>query len=68
MIGTIPEPSSLTFASNSKLLSLELSRSYKENHGTKFLKICKPICDTFANLVAALSAKHVKMHRISLII
>lgn len=45
-----------------ELFSLELSRSVKENHGTKILKISSPIFDSFSNLVAVLSAKQVQLN------
>jgi hypothetical protein len=50
----------VTLATSSVLLSLELSRSVKENHGTKILKIATSLFDSpFSNLVAVLSATQV---------
>lgn len=45
---------------SSVLKSLELSRSVKENHGSKILKIATSLFDSqFSNLVAVLSATQV---------
>ena len=51
----------LVSSANDPLLSLELSRTVKENHASKIIKIAVPIPDSsFPTLVAILSANQVQ--------